>query len=150
MTGMFSRLLTAALLGGTLMSAAAALPNDFQNGGNGPNEVVSAQLGIDGPSTNSCPATATLTAWVIQTDPGEVQMMFVRKGQGVGQPVMVDTVKMADGRYLATYSQEMQIHAPIDAEYRLLVGGGSGMASNWVPLRATCAFGVLQELGFGG
>jgi len=130
---------SAVLFSAVFASTAFALPNGFAPGGNGPNQVLSAQLGIDGPASDICPTTAAMTAWVIQTEGGPVQMIFARRGQGVGAPIMVATVKMADGRYMATFTKQLQINGPIDAEYRLLVGGGSGTTSNWVSLATDCS-----------
>ena len=75
--------------------------------------------------------------------------MIARKGQGVGQPFTIQAKKAANGQYMATFTRKVQILGPIDALYRLLVGGGDGVASNWVPLKATCKIG-LPGFGLGG
>ncbi len=122
--------------------AAHAAPGDLLSGGDGPNVVLRAQLGIKGPATNVCPNQATVTGWVFTNYAGPVQVMIARKGQGVGQPVTIEAKPAAGGQFMATYSRTIEIVNPIDAEYRLLVGGGSGVMSNWAPLKASCAIGM--------
>jgi len=137
-----TRTLLAAAASSFVASAALAQPFDLQGGGNGPDKVLSAQLGIKGPKTNVCPNEATVMGWVETNYAGPVQIMIARKGQGVGAPVVIQAKAAPGGRYMATYSKKVTIHAPIDAEYRLLVGGGSGIVSNWVPLKASCSIGL--------
>jgi len=115
----------------------------------GPKKVLKVDLGIKGPKTNLCPNEATVTGWVFTNYPGKVQVMLARKGQGVGQPFMIEAKKAANGQYMASFTRAVPINAPVKAEYRLLVGGGSGVASNWVPLSANCLIG-LPGFGFGG
>jgi hypothetical protein len=114
-----------------------------------PKKVLKAQLGIKGPKTTACPAEATTTGWVFTNYAGPVQVMIARKGQGVGAPFTIEAKKAANGQYMATFSRKIEIIAPIDAEYRLLVGGGDGIVSNWVPLKAGCSVG-LPGFGLGG
>ncbi len=143
-----SRALVSLFASAVLVSAASAQANDLLSGGNGPDTVLRAQLGIKGPATNTCPNEATVTGWVFTNYAGPVQVMIARRGQGVGQPVTIQAKPAANGQYMATYSRTIPIVAPIDAEYRLLVGGGSGVMSNWAPLKATCAIGLPGvELG---
>lgn len=122
-------------------TAALAGPGDFQAGGNGPNKVLKAQLGIKGPKTNVCPNQFTTMGWVFTNYAGPVQVMIARKGQGVGAPFTIQAKKAANGQYMASFTRKGQIIAPINAEYRLLVGGGDGVVSNWVPLKASCTIG---------
>jgi hypothetical protein len=143
-----SRILLAVAASSFLASAAYAGPGDFVSGGNGPLKVLKAQLGIKGPKTAACPNEASVTGWVYTDEPGMVQVMIARKGQGVGAPVMIEAKPAANGQYMAVYSKTVPIHAPVDAEYRLLVGGGQGVTSNWVPLKASCSIGLPGvELG---
>ena len=146
---MFARTGFTLLACGMFASAAAAQAvGDFQAGGDGPSKVLSAQLGIKGPTTTVCPNQATVTGWVFTNYAGPVQVMVARKGQGVGAPMTIQAKPAANGQFMATYSQKIQIVTPIDAEYRLLVGGGSGVMSNWAPLKATCGIGMPGvELG---
>jgi hypothetical protein len=137
-----TRTLLAVAASSFVASAALAQPLDLQGGGNGPDKVLSAQLGIKGPKTNTCPNEATVMGWVFTNYAGPVQVMIARKGQGVGAPVMIEAKKAANGKYMAAYSKKVPILAPVDAEYRLLVGGGSGVMSNWVPLKASCSIGL--------
>ena len=108
--------------------------------GLGAGKVLYAQLGIKGPTTGMCPNEATATGWVFTDYPGDVTIMIARKGRGVGAPITLPTTPAGNGRHLATYSRKIAILGPIDAEYRLLVGGGSGVASDWVRLSVTCNF----------
>ena len=144
-----SRILLAAAATSFLASAATAGPGDFVSGGNGPAKVLKAQLGIKGPKTAACPNEATVTGWVFTNYAGMVQVMIARKGQGVGAPVMIEAKPAANGQYMAVYSKTFPINAPVDAEYRLLVGGGQGVVSNWAPLKASCSFG-LPDVELGG
>ena len=132
------------------MFTTAALAQNFQSGGNGPDTVFRAQLGIKGPTTTVCPNEATVTGWVFTNYSGPVQVMIARKGQGVGQPVTIQAKPAANGEFMATYNRKIQIVSPIDAEYRMLVGGGSGVMSNWVPLKATCGVGMGGNGELGG
>lgn len=105
-------------------------------------KVLKAQLGIKGPITTVCPNEAKMTGWVYTNYAGPVQVMLARKGQGVGQPMMLQAKKASNGQYMASFSRDVPITGAIDAEYRLLVGGGQGIASNWVPLKAKCLIGL--------
>ena len=129
-------------------ATATAGPNDLQVGGNGPDKVLRAQLGIQGPATTVCPTEAKVSGWVFTNYAGPVQVMIARKGQGVGAPFTIQAKKAANGQYMATFKRTVNIIGPIDAEYRLLVGGGDGVTSNWVPLKASCSIGVPQLPGF--
>jgi hypothetical protein len=118
--------------------------------GVGAGKVLSAQFGIQGPTTTVCPTQARATGWVFTNYLGNVTIMIARRGQAVGAPITIKTVPAANGQYMATYTQTIPITAPIDAEYRLLVGGGSGITSNWVRLRASCQIGAGPGNLFGG
>jgi len=115
-----------------------------------PKKVLKAQLGIKGPKTNLCPNEATTSGWVFTNYAGPVQVMIARKGQAVGAPFTIQAKKAANGQYMASFTRKTPIIAPTNAEYRLLVGGGSGVVSNWVPLKANCSIGVPPALGLGG
>ena len=145
----FSRLLIAAALSSAIVAPAAAGPFDNLLPGIGAGKVLKAQLGIKGPTTTICPNQATTTGWIFTNYAGNVQVMIARKGQGVGAPFSIQAKKTASGQYMATFSRNVAIIGPIDAEYRLLVGGGSGVMSNWVPLKASCKIG-MPNLGLGG
>ncbi|WP_421725881.1 hypothetical protein [Bauldia sp.] len=106
-----------------------------------PKQVHKAQLAIKGPTTTVCPNQATISGWVFTNYAGPVQVMIARKGQGVGQPTTIEAKPAASGQFIASFSRTLPIVTAIDAEYRLLVSGGSGVVSNWVPLKASCAIG---------
>jgi hypothetical protein len=118
--------------------------------GVGAGKVLSAQFAIQGPTTTVCPNQARATGWVYTNYLGNVTIMIARRGQAVGAPITIKAVPAANGQYMATYTQTIPITAPIDAEYRLLVGGGSGITSNWVRLRASCSTGAGPGNLFGG
>jgi len=120
-----------------LACAAPALAQNLAPGV-GAGNVLSAQLGIQGPPANLCPSEATATVWVYTDFLGTVTIMIARRGQAVGAPVQAQTVPAANGQYLATYSRKIQIIGPIDAEYRALIGGGAGITSDWVRLHTDC------------
>jgi len=146
----FSRTILALAGVGLLATGAMAGPNDFKAGGNGPTPpktVLKAQLAIKGPTTTVCPNQAKVSGWVFTNYAGPVQVMIARKGQGVGQPMTVQAKPAANGQFMASFSNTIQIVTAIDAEYRLLVGGGSGVTSNWVPLKASCKSGGPDNLG---
>lgn len=141
-------LLAAALAGAVLVPVAASAGPALVNPPAVPPKVVlGAELGIQGPKTTVCPAEAKVAGWVFTNYAGPVQVTIARKGQGVGAPFTITAKKAANGRYMATYTKTIPIVAAIDAEYRLLVGGGSGVVSNWVPLKASCKLGLPGELG---
>jgi hypothetical protein len=143
-----SRILLAVAASSFLASAAYAGPGDFVSGGNGPLKVLKAQLGIKGPKTAACPNEASVTGWVYTDEPGMVQVMIARKGQGVGAPVMIEAKPASNGQYVAVYSKKVTITQPVDALYSLLVGGGQGVQSGWVRLKASCSFALPGfELG---
>ena len=107
-----------------------------------PKKVMKAQLAIKGPTTTVCPNQAKVSGWVFTNYAGPVQVMIARKGQSVGQPMTVQAKPATNGQFIATFTNTIQIVSAIDAEYRLLVGGGSGVTSNWVPLKASCKIGA--------
>lgn len=127
--------LAALLAFGTLATAAQAL--DFKSGGQPKLKAVSAQLGIISPANNVCPGNAKLTAWIFTNKPGTIDIMIVRKGGNVAGPYPVTTVAAANGKAMGTYSKSFPVAQPIDAEYKVVIGG-STVASNWVPLTAEC------------
>lgn len=122
---------------------AAVVPGEIAQ----PKKVLKAQLGIKGPASKACPAQATISGWVFTNYAGPVQVMIARKAQGVGQPMTIEAKPAAGGQFVASFSKVLPIVTAIDAEYRLLVGGGSAVTSNWVPLKASCTFGGPQNLG---
>jgi hypothetical protein len=140
----FTRTLLALVASSFVASAAIAGPGDLQNGGNGPLKVVKVQLGIKGPKTNVCPATAETQGWVFTNQEGPVQVMIIRKAMGVGAPFTIHAKKTPTGLYMESFKRTVTITHPLDTESRLASGGEF---SNWVPLKAPCKFGV-PEFGF--
>ena len=115
-----------------------------------PKTVIKAQLAIKGPKTAVCPNEATISGWVFTNYAGPVQVMIARKAQGVGQPMMIDAKPAANGQFMASFTRTLPIVAAINVEYRLMVGGGGGVVSNWVPLKASCKIGGGPDNLLGG
>jgi hypothetical protein len=133
----FARMLVAATLVAAVAGPAAATMGDFQSGGK-KFKILSAQLGIK-PAGAGCPTNVNVKGWVYMTHPTTIQVMLAKQGQGVvGGPYSITSVKASNGQYLATYSNHFVVNASVNTKYRLLVGGGSGTVSNWVPLKVTC------------
>ncbi|SRR5690606_18746347 len=110
---------------------------DFKVGNSGKLVPTKIQLGIISPADNICPGNGKLTAWVQSNKPGTINIMLVRKGGNVSGPFAVNTVKGANGIIMGSYTQNLMVAAPIDAEYRVVVAGTS-VVSNWAPLYAEC------------
>lgn len=116
-----------------------------------PKNILKAQMGIKGPKTNLCPNEAIVQVWVFTDFEGPVPVMIARKGMGAGQPIVLQAKKAGNGKYMATYKKTFPITSSIDTQYRVLVGGGQGVASNWVPLKASCKIaGGPGNLQLGG
>jgi hypothetical protein len=97
----------------------------------------SAQLGIISPPDQVCPGQAKLTAWIRTNVPGTVNIVLVRKNGDVSPPISVTTTKGANGIVMGSYSRNIFVKAPIDAQYRVVIAG-TPVVSNWAPLAATC------------
>jgi hypothetical protein len=106
-----------------------------------PFKVLSAQLGIKGPKTKVCPNKATVMAWFKTNKPGNVGFRLMRGDGPVGPMIFVPSVKSASG-YMATYSKTISIINSINTSYSAVVPGQGGLASNFVPLKASCAVGL--------
>jgi len=106
-----------------------------------PFKVLSAQLGIKGPKTKVCPNKATVMAWFKTNKPGDVGFRLMRKDGPVGPMIFVKSVKSGSG-YMATYSRTISITNSINTTYSAVVPGQGGLASNFVPLKASCAVGL--------
>ena len=120
-----------------LSSVALAGPFDFKAGISSKLVPTKIQLGIISPADNICPGNGKLTAWVQSNKPGTINIMIVRKGGNVAGPYAVDTVKGANGIIMGSYTQNLAINTPVDAEYRVVVAG-TDVVSNWAPLYAEC------------
>ena len=127
----------AAALALAALAAGPAQALDLQAGGAPKLKPTAAQLGIISPPGNACPGTATLTAWVHTNVPGTVDILLVRKNGNVAGPYAVTTVEGASGGAMGSYARQLNIVAPIDAEYRVVIPN-STVVSNWVPLVAHC------------
>jgi hypothetical protein len=106
------------------LATGAAQAFDLKGGGQVKLKPTSAQLGIISPANNVCPGPAKLTAWIQTNKPGTLQ-------------IDVTTSKGANGVIMGSYSKPMNIVAPINAEYRVVIPGTS-VTSNWAPLVAQC------------
>lgn len=121
----------------TVALAGAASAFDLKAGNSGKLVPTKIQLGIIPPANNICPGNGKLTAWVQTNKPGTIDIVLVKKGGAVGGPYSVTTVKGANGVIMGSYTQNLVINNPIDAEYRVVVAG-TPVQSNWVPLVAEC------------
>ncbi len=110
---------------------------DFKVGNSGKLVPTKIQLGIISPADNICPGNGKLTAWVQSNKPGTINIMIVKKGGNVAGPYAVTTVKGANGIVMGSFTQNLAIVTPVDAEYRVVVAGTS-VVSNWAPLVADC------------
>lgn len=142
-TGLFIELAKyAAITGFVVMAlvttAAIASSGTLKNPAQAAFKATGAQLAIKSPAVNACPATAKMSGWIHTNKPGTVSYMIAKKGGGVSGPYTIQAVKSANGG-LASFSRNLEIHQPIDSQYRILVSGTNGQVmSNWVPLRASC------------
>ncbi len=126
-----------AVLVATAALAGAAQAFDFKAGNSGKLVPTKIQLGIISPEDNVCPGPGKLTAWVETNKPGTLDILLVKKGGAVAGPYSVTTVKGANGIIMGSYTQNLMINSPVDAEYRV-VAVKSKLASNWAPLVADC------------
>jgi len=126
-----------AALAATVALIGAANAFDLKAGSPGKLVPTSVQLGIISPPDNVCPGNGKLTAWVETNKPGTINILVVKKGGAVGGPYSVTTVKGANGIIMGSYTQNLVINNPVDAEYRVVVAG-TPIQSNWVPLVAEC------------
>lgn len=142
-TGLFLDLIKYAAITGLMVlalvtTAAIASSGNLQNPQSGGFKVTGAQLAIKSPAVNACPANASMAGWIHTNKPGTVSYMIAKKGGGVSGPYTIQAVASANGG-MASFSRQLEIHQPINAEYRILVSGTNGkVMSNWVPLRASC------------
>jgi hypothetical protein len=132
---MFRTIALAALATATLVGSAAAF--DLTSGGSGPLKATKLQLGIISPANNVCPGPGKLTAWLQTNKPGTLDILLVKKGGAVAGPYSITTVKGANGIVMGSYTQNLMVANPVDAEYRV-VEVKSKLASNWAPLTAEC------------
>ena len=121
----------------TVALAGAANAFDLKAGNSGKLVPTKIQLGIVSPPDNICPGNGKLTAWVQTNKPGTLDILLVKKGGAVAGPYSVTTVKGANGVIMGSYTQNLIINNPVDAEYRVVVAG-TPIQSNWVPLVADC------------
>jgi hypothetical protein len=131
-----ARTLFTAVLAALLAAPAIAAPGNLAPGGGF--KIYKAQLGITGDDGSACPAHKTLMGWVYMSHQATVDVMVFRKGKTIPSPVPITSVKASNGQYVATFTQQMLFFSPDHSEYRMLVGGGSGVASNWVTVDITC------------
>ena len=130
----------AILMTAVVLSAgsAAAAPGDLAPGTGF--KIHKAQLAIknrDG-IPPGCPARKTMMGWVYMSHKATVQIMIVKQGDNPRNPVSITSVKAPNGQYVATYTEQMHIDTVVNAKYRMLVGGGQGIVSNWAPLIVNC------------
>ena len=115
---------------------AAAAPGDLAPGTGF--KIYKAQLAIKGDKGPGCPVHKTMMGWVYMSHKATVQIMIVKQGDNPRNPVSITSVKAPNGQYVATYTEQMLIDNPANWKYRMLVGGGQGVVSNWAPLVVNC------------
>jgi hypothetical protein len=64
----------------------------------------------------------------------------MRKDGPAGPMIFVSSVKAPSG-YMATYTRTIAITKPMNTSYSAIVPGAGGLASNFVPLKASCTLG---------
>lgn len=128
-------LLVASIVPGT------AYTMNLQAPGETPLKVTKMQMGIKGPAVAACPAEAKLNIWVFTNKEGSVPVYIAKAGGQVAGPFHVTTHKTGNGTYMGVYSKDLSIHQPIDARYRASAPAHKQL-SNWVPLKASCSFGL--------
>jgi hypothetical protein len=121
----------------TVALVGAANAFELKAGSSGKLVPTKIQLGIIPPPDNICPGAGKLTASLQTNKPGTLDILLVKKGGAVAGPYSVTTVKGANGVIMGSYTQNLMINNPIDAEYRVVVAG-TPIQSNWVPLIAEC------------
>lgn len=89
---------------------------------------------IKGPAVAAHPAEAKLNVWVFTDKEGTVPIFIARAGGQVTGPFNMTTKKSASGVYMGTYSRDLAIYQPIDAQYRVPIPNHKQL-SNWVPLK---------------
>jgi hypothetical protein len=138
---MNTKLLAAATIATFTSLVGATQAFDLQAGGQPQLKVTKLQMGIKSPATNVCPAEAKLMAWVFTNKAGTVPIFIARDGGGVSGPFLVEAKATGNGGFMGTYSRTLQIHQPIDADYRASAPQHKQL-SNWVPLKASCKIGL--------
>ncbi|GAA0782028.1 hypothetical protein E1180_21685 [Roseibium denhamense] len=136
----FKTLLAATVLATSLLPNAASAVT-LQAPGNQPLQVTKLQMGIKGPTVAACPADAKLSIWVFTNKEGTVPVYIAKEGGQVAGPYQVTTQKTGNSTFMGVYSRELSIHQPIEAHYRASAPGFKAL-SNWVPLKASCSFGL--------
>ncbi len=131
-------LATVVVVTGCIATAAIASSQNFKALGDEAFAAKSTQLAIKSPAVNVCPAEAKMSGWILTNKPGKVSYMIAKKGGGVSGPFTIEAVKSVNGG-MASFSSKINIHQPVDTQYRILVAGTNGkVMSNWVPLKASC------------
>ncbi len=125
----------------TALVSSPALAINLQAPGQTALKVTKLQMGIKGPTVAACPAEAKLNIWVFTNKEGTVPVYIAKAGGHVVGPYQVTTQKIGNGTYIGTYSRDRFIHQPIDAKYRASAPNHNEL-SNWVPLKASCSFGL--------
>ncbi|NKB51051.1 MAG: hypothetical protein GKR97_02305 [Rhizobiaceae bacterium] len=102
-------------------------------------KVTKAQLAINSPIVNVCPAPAKMTGWIFTNKPGTIQYLLARKGGSVSGPYTIQSKTGANGLHMASFTRSFDVHHKVDSQYRILIGTKYGKTlSNWAPLKASC------------
>lgn len=129
--------IAAALAASAITTTASA--GNFVDAKNTKFKVVKAQLAIKSPEAQVCPSPAKMAGWIFTNKPGTLQYLIARKGGTVSGPYTANSKKGANGLHMASFSKTFDVHHPIDAQYRIIIGEQYGKTlSNWAPLKASC------------
>ncbi|MEM7302126.1 MAG: hypothetical protein AAF468_13660 [Pseudomonadota bacterium] len=121
-----------------LTATQAIAGGKLQQPGSKPMSVKSVTLAIKSPKTNACPATGWVKGWIHTSKPGKVTYMIARRGGSVSMPKSIQAKKVGS-KYVAYFSQKLNIVTAINTHYSILVPTAYGpKKSRWVPLKASC------------
>jgi len=127
-----ARTLIAAIVATAFAGPAMAAMGGFQSGGK-KFEIHEVQLGIAPVGGGGCaPVDFAVNGWVYMTHPTTVEVMMVNGNGNVSGPYSITSVKAANGQYVAKYTSQFTVNAPVNQKYRMVVGGGSAKGSPWV------------------
>jgi len=132
----FTRTLIAAAVASAVAGPANAAMGEFQAGGK-KFKIYDVQLGIAPAGGGCAPIEFKVNGWVFMSHPTTVEVMIVNGSGQVSGPYSITSVKSGN-RYMATYSSQFTVNAPVKQKYRMVVGGGSAKGSPWVTVDVPC------------
>jgi len=100
--------LTMLIIGGLVTTAAMASSSKLQETAETPLQTTNAQLTIQSPNMNICPASAKIGGFIHTSKPGKVSYMLAEKDGDVTGPFSVEAVKSVHGG-MASFSKALKI-----------------------------------------